>query len=375
MDYNKTINLPQTEFPMRAGLPKREPEMLKNWQDTTNRSDASFAELANKHSEDTGTALDGGGYQGIRPGQLPELLDRWCFDEARIPGDVALVRTEFGIHILYFCAGREDSESQSRTDYLQMLQAECIASIREDYPAEFRYEAIRLDKGSGTLSPGEVLYPDVGHERFPEIPLYLQQDYPSTRYGYVMLATHGCGITTMAMLASYMADEEYTPPEMCALFGSYASDHGTDGNLFVFEPAGLGFYLRESTLDDDTALAALEEGQIVISLQRKGYWTRGGHFIALERLSDDGRVQVRDSNLYNYNTLRAHREDLHGWDTVTRNGFRYWIDEDKVVRIPACSRCGTGDVLDTRILLEDYLCRRCIPALCRRNTFLTASAQ
>ncbi|MBP1737185.1 MAG: Isoleucyl-tRNA synthetase [Oscillospiraceae bacterium] len=27
-DYNKTINLPQTEFPMRAGLPKREPELL-----------------------------------------------------------------------------------------------------------------------------------------------------------------------------------------------------------------------------------------------------------------------------------------------------------------------------------------------------------
>ncbi len=29
MDYNKTINLPKTDFPMRAGLPKREPEMLK----------------------------------------------------------------------------------------------------------------------------------------------------------------------------------------------------------------------------------------------------------------------------------------------------------------------------------------------------------
>ncbi|NMA24238.1 MAG: isoleucine--tRNA ligase [Clostridiales bacterium] len=27
-DYNETINLPKTEFPMRAGLPKREPEML-----------------------------------------------------------------------------------------------------------------------------------------------------------------------------------------------------------------------------------------------------------------------------------------------------------------------------------------------------------
>ena len=27
-DYNKTIHLPQTDFPMRAGLPKREPALL-----------------------------------------------------------------------------------------------------------------------------------------------------------------------------------------------------------------------------------------------------------------------------------------------------------------------------------------------------------
>jgi isoleucyl-tRNA synthetase len=29
VDYNATINLPKTDFPMRAGLPKREPEMLR----------------------------------------------------------------------------------------------------------------------------------------------------------------------------------------------------------------------------------------------------------------------------------------------------------------------------------------------------------
>ncbi|MDE6107508.1 MAG: isoleucine--tRNA ligase, partial [Oscillospiraceae bacterium] len=29
MDYNNTVHLPQTEFPMRAALPKREPDMLK----------------------------------------------------------------------------------------------------------------------------------------------------------------------------------------------------------------------------------------------------------------------------------------------------------------------------------------------------------
>jgi len=32
MDYNKTINLPKTDFPMRAGLPAREPAMLENWE-------------------------------------------------------------------------------------------------------------------------------------------------------------------------------------------------------------------------------------------------------------------------------------------------------------------------------------------------------
>ncbi len=30
-DYNATINLPRTDFPMRAGLPKREPDMLAEW--------------------------------------------------------------------------------------------------------------------------------------------------------------------------------------------------------------------------------------------------------------------------------------------------------------------------------------------------------
>lgn len=32
-DYNNTLNLPKTEFPMRAGLPQREPEALKEWQE------------------------------------------------------------------------------------------------------------------------------------------------------------------------------------------------------------------------------------------------------------------------------------------------------------------------------------------------------
>ena len=32
-DYKDTLNLPKTDFPMRAGLPKREPEWLERWND------------------------------------------------------------------------------------------------------------------------------------------------------------------------------------------------------------------------------------------------------------------------------------------------------------------------------------------------------
>ncbi len=31
-DYNKTLNLPKTDFPMRANLPKREPQTLEKWE-------------------------------------------------------------------------------------------------------------------------------------------------------------------------------------------------------------------------------------------------------------------------------------------------------------------------------------------------------
>ena len=31
-DYSETLFLPKTDFPMRAGLPQKEPEILARWQ-------------------------------------------------------------------------------------------------------------------------------------------------------------------------------------------------------------------------------------------------------------------------------------------------------------------------------------------------------
>ena len=34
IDYKQTLNLPETPFPMRGDLAKREPQWIKAWQDT-----------------------------------------------------------------------------------------------------------------------------------------------------------------------------------------------------------------------------------------------------------------------------------------------------------------------------------------------------
>ena len=31
-DYKATLNLPKTDFPMRGGLPKKEPEIMAHWE-------------------------------------------------------------------------------------------------------------------------------------------------------------------------------------------------------------------------------------------------------------------------------------------------------------------------------------------------------
>ena len=345
-------------------------QLLKDWQKDRRCSEYTFGEVAVKRSKDTGTALDGGIYRQISKGQLMDALDAWCFDPARQAGETTVIQSEYGVHILYFAKSEEISYAEAVDDYYRLQQEDILAQAKQAHPMDADYSAITLGDAAMNIYAGQILYPDVAHERFPEIPLYLQQDYPKTMYGGYKITTNGCGITSLAMLASYMADDELTPPEMCARYGNYSHNNGTDGMIFNYEPSVMGFYLREKTYDHRVAKAALEEGQVVISIQHPGYWTRGGHYIVCESINEEGLVQVRDSNIYNYGKLIAHKDDLHKWGNITENGSGFWIYEDKITYIPACQRCGTGEAITQSLLNQEYTCEKCQPALLRRNTYL-----
>ena len=345
-------------------------QFLKDWAKKDRSTEPTFADAANKYSKDSGTAANGGRYQNIRKGQMTKVIDEWCFDPDRQVGDTVILRSDYGVHILYFSGSRTVSRQEAEQAYYRQQQTALIEEAKEMFPIEVTYSSISIREAEAAVSAGDILYPDIAHERFPEVPLYLQQDYPDTMYGAFPIRTNGCGITSLAMVASYLADDELTPPEMCARYGRYSHNNGTDGMIFNKEPAVMGFYLREKTYDSRVAWQALEEGYLVVSVQHPGYWTRGGHYIVCERINEEGMVQVRDSNIYNYVRVPTHAQDGHKWGTITAAGSGFWIFDHKITRISACSRCGNPEGVTDSLLNQPYICEKCGPALLRRETYL-----
>lgn len=339
--------------------------------------DADFAEVAYAQSRDDGSNLNGGLYSGIVKGQLTEVLDAWCFDPARKSGDTEILRTGCGYHIVRFRDSQPIWYAQAEKDLRSQWADGLLQSAMETYPMTVSYGDISLGlaaQSGACVAEEELLYPDVAHERFPTAPVYLQQDYPNTWYGNYPIVTHGCGITTMAMLATYMTDEEWTPPELCARYGRYCSNEGTNSAIFADAPGELGFFLeREVDRDWETVWEALESGRVVTNLQYKGYWTRGGHFLLMEDITEEDTVVVRDSNIYNYGNLPAHKQDAHAKKSLTACGSHCWIYQPKVTRIPACIRCGGGAGHVPGVMFaQDYYCAKCVAAMARREDFLHA---
>lgn len=78
-------------------------DVLKQFNEGS-KTEESFAALAVKYTEDSGSSANGGLYENIYPGQMVAEFNDWCFDESRQPGDVEMVKTDYGYHIIYFIA-------------------------------------------------------------------------------------------------------------------------------------------------------------------------------------------------------------------------------------------------------------------------------
>jgi len=96
------------------------------------KSEESFAALAEAYSEDEGSYLVGGLYENIPKGQMVEEFDAFCF-EGHQPGDTAIVYGESsayaGYHVMYFVG-----EGMQYSDYIaenELLTADVSAWLEE----------------------------------------------------------------------------------------------------------------------------------------------------------------------------------------------------------------------------------------------------
>ena len=355
---------------------RRAQEILDEWKSGCVRRDADteFARVANLYSQDDGTRLDGGRYANLPRGALMEPLDSWCFDSDRQVGDTTTLRSDYGCHIVYL------AQKSGVTDAREALASKALESWRtwlQAVPLTPDYSAMELwvDPAGQSVSLTDTLYPDIAHERFPDAIVYLQQDYHHYPFGDRGIGLNGCGITAFAMLATYMTDTIQSPAMMSDRFtGEYFdySSHSTDGSIFRYGPTEMGFYLDRISYDINDVVAALENGQVAISLQYKGHFTSKGHYLLLTRYyPEDDTIQLRDSNIYNYNHLKGHQVDRFSRGIVADAGMMYYIMQPKITAIPACERCGTGQTVPSALLTQDYTCDKCVAALARRNSFLS----
>lgn len=129
-----------------------------------NKTEAAFAVLAEKYSADTGSisakntttsanteeyteenipltvANIGGLYNGIERGAMVAPFEDWVYDAERKPGDVDLVMTNYGWHIMYFVS--RDTEPAWKIDVRTALGDKAFEEISEKLTEEIIDDAV-----------------------------------------------------------------------------------------------------------------------------------------------------------------------------------------------------------------------------------------
>lgn len=112
-------------------LYKQAQDILVKWLEGDKTEDA-FSALAVEHSAD-GNAADGGIYEDVTPGYMVAEFEDWSTAEGRKAGDVGIVETTYGYHIMYSLGYEPLTWSDTiRNDLAVVDYEEFSAEIVED---------------------------------------------------------------------------------------------------------------------------------------------------------------------------------------------------------------------------------------------------
>ena len=148
-DESRTVNVRHILFSTdnydsaKAANDKAE-EVLAEWE-SGDKTEESFADLAMKYNDDSGSRYVGGLYENIEEGEMVDAFDSWIFDESRQPGDAEIVTTDYGYHIIYFIGdGDPKWMGDVKADLEDEKYDEDIASLEEAYTITYDDDVVNM---------------------------------------------------------------------------------------------------------------------------------------------------------------------------------------------------------------------------------------
>lgn len=210
---------------------------------------------------------------------LKKLLSLLGLLAAILPGLILTVQAQ------ETCISIEITDTQNNSDSVSLSDGQITWS-----------GIVSLIEEPETVSPqNTVIFEDAAN--LNSMPLYFQNHYPNIRYGSGTIASSGCSITCLAMVASYMTDYLYSPDVLADYFGGSAFS-----NIDRLEAGSDALQLSyRKAVNWHETLQALEEGKVVIALMEEdSLFTESQHFIVLTGMTADGKILVNDPNLTNY---------------------------------------------------------------------------
>ena len=139
-DENGTVTYSEEEW---EACRIKAQDLLDQWQ-AEDGTEEGFAQYAMDHTEDPGSMSTGGLYTDVYVGRMVEPFEDWCFEAGRKYGDVGLVKTNYGYHIMYFVESREVWKSNVSDAIIYERSLELVNGAAEKWPLDVNYKKIAL---------------------------------------------------------------------------------------------------------------------------------------------------------------------------------------------------------------------------------------
>jgi len=145
-------------------------------------------------------------------------------------------------------------------------------------------------------------------------------DYP---YGGGTISSSGCAIVCLSMVTSYLNGEVVTPLDIVDFTGNryYQPGAGSTWSIFPAVSSNYGYSCSNLGKNTSALIDALQSGHPVIASMGPGTFTKGGHFIVLKGITEDGKILVNDPN---DNDRKNHNNTEFNLNTIITESKNFW---------------------------------------------------